>query len=294
MAEEGGTVEAQNPQADEFDRTLGGTPGEDTAPVDTPAPNGTPEFDASTWNVQTGDLNQVPEHLRPVAETFQRRAREMDSGISQKVEEVNRYERELKEARDRIASLEGQQAPEAQPQHVPGQSYAETAASMGVDNANSTEQSLRSLSTVTDIIDHHPLSKRYAALEAEVAALKEATGGVTEFVETSRDAAYNTEYATAVTNHGKETVDRVVEHYGDLRGRPSIADGTPLTVDTLVAQVTGKAAAEGAAVDAAAAEAQAGARSAAGGVTVTAGNLNPDGGDPTEAEVQDFFNKNFQ
>lgn len=284
MAEEPGAAEAQEPQLDDFDKTLGGTLDESPETPATPAPNGTPAFDPGTWNAENGSLDEVPEEARPYAEAFQRRAREISGGVSTKIGEVNQYEQELKEARERIERLESSQ-PEPEVQRVPGQNAAAIAEAMGVDRTNSTEQAIQSMSTVADIIDHHPLATQVATLAAELAALKESTGEATNFVTEHKDQAYQTEYAAAVQNHGKDITDRVIGNYGDMRGRAGL-DGNPLTVDGLVAQMTGKAAAAGAEIDAAAEAARASARATAGGVPGTSGLSVEDIKEPTDADIE--------
>jgi len=285
MAEENGTADVQEPQLDDFDRTLGGTPDEGPESVGTPAPGDTPAFDPETWNGETGDLALVPEAMRPAAAIFQRRSREMSSGVSDKIGEVNTYETELLNAQARIAELESAPSPTA----MPGQNAAEVAHSLGVDNTNSTPQALQSLNTVVEVIDNHPLAKQVQALTSEIQALKWQTGASTEYVEGQQSTVYNNEYDAAVTAHGKENTDKAIENFGDMRGRTRL-DGNPHTVDSLTALYTGKAAADGAAVDAQAAAARADALGTAGGIRATSG-LTPDNrATPTDADIERLFN----
>ena len=74
-----------------------------------------------------------------------------------------------------------------------------------------------------------------------------------------------------------------------MRGRTRL-DGNPHTVDSLTALYTGKAAADGAAVDAQAAAARADALGTAGGIRATSG-LTPDNrATPTDADIERLFN----
>ena len=295
MADENGAAEAQASQPDEFAETLGGTPSEAPVDVGTPEPSGTPAFDPGVWNAERDSLDEVPEAARGVAEAFQRRLREMSNGIADKVGTVRQYEQELIDAKAEIQTLKAAQetpAGPAAPTHIPGQNANAIAESMGVDSRNSTQQSLQSLSTVSDIVDHHPISGEVAALKAEVASLRESSGMASDYVTGEQDRAYQAEYTAAVDAHGKEMVDNVISNYGDMRGRPGL-DGSTLTVDSLVAMMTGKAAARGAEVQAQAAAARNGAVSAAGGMAVTSGLSDDGSATQTDADVDAFFNTNF-
>lgn len=248
---------------DDFSRTMGLNLGESTpeAPA-TPEADSTPTFDWNTVNLETVDLNTVPEDMRPVAEAGQRRVREMRSGVDKSLGQVRDYEAELKTMREEINALRNPPAPAYEPGKVDM-----VAEKLGYDLASATPQARDSFNVVNTIIEGHPIIE---GLKAEIATLKEQAGASHAFVQKQQDTAYEAEYAEAVASHGKDIVDRVIDAYGDMRGRKGL-DGNTITVGSLTAQMTGKTAQEAADIDAKAKKAKGDAMSAAAAVATVPG-----------------------
>ena len=282
MPDEEGTVQEQEaPSADSFEGTFGGTPSiSEDAEEATPETDSTPEIDWETVDIETLDTDTLPEGMRQVAEAAKRRVNKIQGGVSQKMGEVNQYEQRLKE-------LEEQRTAEPQAPEVPV-SHA-LAEKMGVDR-NSTnlaqQAALRSFDTVTEMVSNHP---EIEALKAEMAELRQQAGMASEFVTAQNDTAYEQEYNSAIEVHGQATTDLVMDKYADMVGREGL-NGQPLTVESLVAQMTGKAVTAGNEISAQAKAAKQRELQTASGVTSTSGLTSSDPA-LTDAEFDKAWDK---
>ena len=281
MAEEGLATETEEAPTDPFTDSMGADLGEtDTPESAEPEPDKTPDFDWSTVNLETVDINEVPENLRPAAEAAQRRIREMRSGVDKKINEVRDYEKELSALKEEITALKN---PDQQ-SYEPGR-YDVVAKQLGYDLESASPAARESFNVVNNIIENHPVLKE---LQTALTSIKEQLGPATEFVQRQQDSTYDAEIAEATKNHGEAIVQTVIDKFGDLRGREGL-DGKPLTVDGLVRQMSGLAMQQSRDADAKAKAAKNGARSVAGGLnTVT--DLSDDGPDD---DVDAFFIKHF-
>jgi len=264
-------VETQDGSS-EFSESLGGNIGDDSP---APTPEVETSFDWNTVNLETVDLNTVPDAHRSVAEAGQRRIREMRSGVDSRV-------RELDGQKEKFDAWERQQR-EAQ---AAPKTIDDTATAMGYDLSQATTQQRESVTVVSNMIENHPI---VAGLRAELDALKQSSGVATDFVQKEQDVAYENEYASAVATHGQENVDRLLDHAGLLLGQPKPGGGT-FGLSESIGLMMGKTVAEANAVDAAASAALNGAQAVAGGIPTVA---EAPAGNMTDAEEDAWFAKHF-
>jgi hypothetical protein len=265
MAEEGAAQPQEAPQAmDDFSATMGRNLGEATPEPQeaTPEADSTPAFDWNTVNLETTDVNTVPQEHRPAFEAAQRRVREMSSGVGQKMSQITQYENDIKALREEMETLKNPPPPAYEPGNVDV-----VAEKLGYDLSTATPQARDSFSVVNNIIEKHPIVDE---LKAAISEIREQLGPAATFVQNAMDKDMTAEYNAAVEAYGKDVVDTHLDAANALRG-VTLPDGTTFDLHTAIGRVSGRAAAEADAITAQSKKAKTDAVGAAAAVTTVPG-----------------------